>query len=474
MDAVTWLIILGLVFGFYMAWNIGANDVANAIGTSVGAKTLSLKQAVILAAIFEFCGAFFFGGHVTETLQRGIVSPNIFSNDPMLFVFGMLAALLATGIWLQIASFFGWPVSTTHAIVGAIVGFGIAAGHWHSVQWEQVGFIASSWVISPILAGIIAYFTFSFVQRSVLFAPRPAEAAKRIIPYFVWIVLVILVLAMIYNGLKNWVHAGLFYSFLISAIIGLIGAFFMRHLIHKKRGENTPAASIQSKHLPENVIFLSKAVKHLQRVSLASEGSFQEEASKVLRGAERLKKEAQVQLNSDGDSTNYSHVERLFMKLQILSACFIAFSHGANDVANAVGPLAAIFSVLKDGISASFGSTPWHILAFGGIGIVIGLATWGWRVIETIGRKITVLTPTRGFCAEFGAACTILLASRLGMPVSTTHSLVGALLGVGFARGLSALNLRTLRDIVLSWIITIPISAVLSLSIYLGLKSLFH
>lgn len=474
MEPVTWLIILALAFGFYMAWNIGANDVANAIGTSVGAKTLSLRQAVILAAVFEFSGAFFFGGHVTETLQRGIVSPSIFSSDPMLFVYGMLAALLATGIWLQIASFFGWPVSTTHAIVGAIVGFGAASGNWLSVKWATVGFIASSWVLSPILSGIIAYFTFSFIQRSVLFAPRPAEAARRIIPYFVFIVLTIVVLAIIYNALKHFVHAGPWFSLGLAMALAFIGAIVMHRLMMRNGRIEVTGASIQSKHLPENVIFLSKAVKHLQRVSLASEGSFQEEAKQVLRGAEKLKRSAQKQLGSEADATNYSDVERLFMKLQILSACFIAFSHGANDVANAVGPLAAIFSVLRNGISASFGTTPWHILAFGGVGIVIGLATWGWRVIETIGRKITVLTPTRGFCAEFGAASTILLASRLGLPVSTTHSLVGALLGVGFARGLSALNMRTLRDIVLSWIITIPISAALSFAIYLGLKSLFH
>jgi phosphate/sulfate permease len=474
MDPMTWLVILGLAFGFYMAWNIGANDVANAIGTSVGAKTLTLKQAVILAAIFEFCGAFFFGGHVTATLQSGIVSPNIFSSDPMLFVYGMLAALLATGIWLQIASFFGWPVSTTHAIVGAIVGFGGAAGHWGSVHWATVGFIASSWVLSPIISGVIAYFVFSFVQRNVLFAPRPAEAARQVIPYFVFLVLVILTLAMIYNGLKHWIHAGFPTAATVSGAIALIGALGMHHFLFRKKTVEASRASIQYKHLPENVIFLSKAVKHLQRVSLASEGLFQEQASQILRSTEKLKKEAQEQLNADANSTNYSDVERLFMKLQILSACFIAFSHGANDVANAVGPLAAIFSVLRDGITASFGTTPWHILAFGGVGIVVGLATWGWRVIETIGKKITVLTPTRGFCAEFGAASTILFASRLGLPVSTTHSLVGALLGVGFARGLSALNMRTLRDIVLSWVITIPVSALLSFAIYLGLKSLFH
>lgn len=475
MDLTTLIIIFSLGCGFYTAWNIGANDVANAVGTSVGSKALTLKQAVILAAIFEFCGAFFFGGHVTSTLQKGIISPTLFSNEPTLFMLGMLAALLGTGIWLQVASFFGWPVSTTHAIVGAILGFAVLSGFGAHIQWYYVGFIATSWVISPILSGIISYFTFSFIQKTILFSVRPAETAKKIIPYFVWIVICILMLAIIGTGLRQWAHFPWIYSWILAVLIASIGTLASRVIMAKIAPTSCQIAlTTHSKYLPENTAFLSKAVKHLQRVSISSEGKFHDEIQTALRQVEKLKVRAQEELHRESDITTYPTVERLFMLLQILSACFIAFSHGANDVANAVGPLAAIFSVIKNGITDSFGSTPWYILGFGGVGIVVGLATWGWRVIETIGKKITVLTPTRGFCAEFGTAATILLASRFGMPVSTTHSLVGAILGVGFARGLSALNLKVLRDIALSWIITIPVSAILSMSVYLALKYLFY
>lgn len=465
--------ILALIFGFYMAWNIGANDVANAIGTSVGSKALRLKQAVILAAIFEFCGAFFFGGNVMQTLQKGIIPPSAFPADPNIFIIGMLSALFATGIWLQIASACGWPVSTTHAIVGAIIGFGLAAGKWLLIDWGHIAFIASSWIISPVLAGIIAYYTFGFVQRAVLFAARPSRAAKRIVPWFVALVVFILVLAIGSNSLKKFPSFSFYELAFICLFIGLIGGAVANYLIKHRFEDSLPKYELSTKRTPEHLISLNKSIKHLQRVSLTSSGPFQKKVRLALTQTRELSKEAQNELCLEKTTSQYSGVEKIFALLQILSASLIAFSHGANDVANAVGPLAAIFTSLKTPFAMGFGSENWHILGFGGVGIVVGLSMWGWRVIDTIGRKITVLTPTRGFCAEFAAAATILLASKLGLPVSTTHSLVGALLGVGFARGLSAINLKTVRDIVLSWVITIPCSALLSVGIFLGLRALF-
>lgn len=473
MEITSLLIILALCFGFYMAWNIGANDVANAIGTSVGSGALRLKQAVILAAIFEFSGAFFFGGNVMETLQKGIIAPSAFPGDPTLFVLGMLAALFATGIWLQVASAFGWPVSTTHAIVGSILGFGIAAGKWHLIDWGHVAFIASSWIVSPVLAGIIAYFTFGFVQKTVLFAARPSRAAKRIVPWFVAVVLFILSLAILSTGLKRIIHLSFYELAFLAAVVGVLGASIVNHLIKYKFKPSEAGFETPIKRTPEHLIALNKSIKHLQRISLSSGGPFKERVREALDKTRALSKEAQKDLSLEKTTSQYTGVEKIFALLQVLSAALIAFSHGANDVANAVGPLAAIFSILNQGTAHVFGSANWHILGFGGLGIVVGLSMWGWRVIDTIGKKITALTPTRGFCAEFAAAATILLASKLGLPVSTTHSLVGALLGVGFARGLSAINLKTVRDIVLSWIITIPLSALLSMLIYLSLKALF-
>ena len=466
MDTTLVLLILALVFGFYMAWNIGANDVANAMGTSVGSKALTLRNAVIVAAILEFSGAFLAGGRVSETLQKGIVDPFLYQAEPMLFVYGMLAALLATGIWLQIASFFGWPVSTTHAIVGSILGFGLVSKGIHAIDWKNVTFIATGWIASPILAGILSYFIFSVLQRTVLFAAKPLDAAIKKTPIFVFFIIFILCLAVIFDGLKSLdLHLSFLVACLIAAISGLIASFVSKLLLVKfapKKGKeiNAPLST------PKNALMLSKAMKHLQRVSLNSSGEFQKKTRELFDKTKVLYSEARQTVESTQTKNQYVQLEKIFASLQILSACFVAFAHGSNDVANAVGPLTAVLMFLKTGMLNTVQTTHPIILAFGGLGIVIGLATWGWRVIETIGKKITELTPTRGFSAEFGAATTIMIASKLGMPVSTTQSLVGALLGVGFARGMKAINLKMIRSIVISWIVTIPISCLFCIIIY--------
>jgi phosphate/sulfate permease len=474
MDLHFLLFSLAIVFGFYMAFMIGANDVANAMGTSVGSKALTLKKAVFIAAILEFSGAFLVGSHVTETLQQGIVQSSLFQTDPLQFVYGMLAALLATGIWLQVASYFGWPVSTTHAIVGAIVGFGIAFGGIHAIFWKHVFYIATSWIISPIFSGILSYLIFSVLQKSILFTLRPIKATQKIAPIFIFFVLFVLFLAILFDGLKSLkLHINWEFSILIAALIGLSGFFISKPLI-KKRIKHLEKKIPQAEQNPQSAMFLRKAVKHLQRVSIHAKGDLREETKEVLKKTKELYHATKGKTNIVTSPDQYSLVEKIFSYLQILSACFVAFAHGANDVANAVGPMAAVVVYLKTGTLeiAKIGVPLW-ILAFGGLGIVVGLSIWGWRVIETIGKKITELTPTRGFCAEFGAALTILIASKLGMPVSTTQTLVGSLLGVGLARGFSALNLKTIRDILISWIITIPISCILSILIFFLLRSFF-
>jgi phosphate/sulfate permease len=431
---------LAVAFGFYMAWNIGANDVANAMGTSVGSGALTLKRAVIVAGVLEFAGAFLVGSHVANTVRKGIVNPEIFMGDPIVFVLGMLAALLAAGAWLQIASYCGWPVSTTHSIVGAIVGFGLLVGGAQAVNWGKVISIAASWVISPLISATISFFIFMLLRKKIFRSATPVAAAKRLTPVLVFFVFAILTLVMVFKGLKNLhLHLSFFQALIAATAVGFLAAVLSIFWVSRlKLSEN----SINLNHTKNPADIKAMGVPHSRNT--------------VGRGKNK-----------------YQDVEKIFVYLQILSACFVAFAHGANDVANAIGPLAAVVSVIKTGVVGLKASVPLWALVLGGIGIVFGLATWGWRVIETVGKKITELTPSRGFSAEFGAAVTIVVASRLGLPISTTHTLVGAVMGVGLARGIEALNLNAIRDIVLSWLITIPAGAIFTIGIYYFLTLFF-
>ncbi len=472
------ILILAVIFGLYMAWGIGANDVANAMGTSVGSGALTLRSAVIVAAIVEFSGAFLAGTHVSETVRKGIVDPVIFAGDGLSFMLGMLAALLAAGVWLQFASWKGWPVSTTHSIVGAVVGFGAAYGGISAVHWDKVGTIAASWVISPLLSGLISSFIFRFLLRRIFYNRRPFRAAKKLAPYIVFVVFAILSLTMVFKGLKN-LHLDLNLpdAFMVASAVGLIASLICVWLVSRIPEVAEDEAQDDDERVtdPATVRALEKASKHLERVQLAVPGRMKAEVSDTIDEVRQLRFELQRRYEFHTNTAEYQKVEKLFVYLQILSACFVAFAQGANDVANAIGPMSAVISVaLAGGESiAAEAPVPLWVLALGGIGIVIGLATWGWRVMETIGRKITQLTPTRGFCALFGAATTIILATKLGLPISTTHTLVGAVLGVGLARGISAVNLYTVRDIFLAWIVTIPAGAFLAIAFFYGLRLLF-
>ncbi|MHC5024163.1 MAG: inorganic phosphate transporter [Planctomycetota bacterium] len=474
------ILVLAIVFGFYMAWGIGANDVANAMGTSVGSGALTLKRAVILAAILEFGGAYFVGTHVSETVRKGIIDPSLFSNDAMSFMLGMLAALLAAAVWLQVASYFGWPVSTTHSIVGAVVGFGAVYGGISAVHWDKVGMIVASWVVSPLLSGVISYFIFRFLLRQIFYAPHPVRAAKRLAPYIVFLVFSILTLTMVFKGLKNLkLDLGFPAAVGIAAGVGLAAALISTRLVARIREEEPPAEAEPEAPPTANgeqlLRSLEKATKHLRRVEATAPTHLRQEVAGLLEEVDRLHHESRRKYEFQTDSREYKQVERLFVYLQILSACFVAFAHGANDVANSIGPASAVISVARAGgeTVAAKAPVPAWLLAIGGLGIVLGLATWGWRVMETIGRRITLLSPTRGFSAEFGAATTIVVASKLGLPISTTHTLVGAVLGVGLARGISALNLNTIRDIFLSWIVTIPAGAGLAVVFFYTLRMFF-
>ena len=470
------IIALAIIFGLYMAWGIGANDVANAMGTSVGSGALTLRHAVIIAAILEFSGAFLAGSHVSETVRKGIIDPAIFTGDGLSFMLGMLSALLAAGVWLQIASWKGWPVSTTHSIVGSVVGFGAVYGGINAVHWDKVSMIAASWIVSPLLSATISYFIFTFILRAIFYDARPLRSAKKIAPYLVFVVITMLSLTMAFKGLKNLnLDLSLPAAFAVASCVGLVAAIISIWLISKIKTEENSDDNEERLTDPNVVKSLEKAVKHLEKVHLTAPGHMRADISDTLDEVRRLRWESQRRYEFHTNSTEYQQVEKLFVYLQILSACFVAFAHGANDVANAIGPMSAVLSVAMAGGQsiAANAPVPLWVLALGGAGITVGLATWGWRVMETIGRKITQLTPTRGFSAEFGAATTIVIATKLGLPISTTHTLVGAVLGVGLARGIGAVNMGTIRDVVISWVITIPAGAVLAIMFFYTLRLFF-
>lgn len=470
----TWLLFgLVLISGLYMAWAIGAQDVANAMGTSVGSGALTLKRAVIIAAVLEFSGAYFFGSHVSETVQKGIVDPNIFINNPRNLVYGMLASLLSAGTWLQIASYFYLPVSTTHTIVGALVGFGAIVGGIEAVKWENVGFIVSSWVISPLAGGIIGHYLFTLLRNKIFYTYNPVLAAKKLTPILVFFVISILAFMLVFDGLRN-IQLELSFTggLIISLASGAISSIIAYLLV--QRVQFTPQnAKARPEYGPEISYSLARAKKHLSKVQSAAIGELNYHVTHLLEEIDNITDTHLQSIEREVTPSEYTYVEKIFGYLQILSASLMAFAHGANDVANAIGPLAAAIGVLTTGAILSETPIPNWALALGGAGIVIGLATWGWRVIETIGKKITELTPTRGFAAEFGAATTVLIASRLGMPVSTTHTLVGAVIGVGLARGIEALNLGMTRDIIISWIVTVPAGATLAVGFFYCIQLIF-
>jgi phosphate/sulfate permease len=471
----TIIIVLALIFGFYMAWSIGANDVANAMGTSVGSGALTLKKAIIIASVLEFSGAFLVGSHVSETIRKGIVDTSIFIGHADIFVYGMLAALLTAAVWLQVASYFGWPVSTTHSIVGSILGFGILVGGVKAIHWGKIISISLSWVISPVLSATIAFILFNILRYKIYYQPDPLKATKKVAPYLIFSVFFVLTLVLLFKGLKN-LHLSMsfFQASLIAVGVGIISAIVGKYLLRNIKDEYEEKTESSEEWPGARLKFnLYRAQMRLETASRLANGELKEKLSSVLHSVKEIGTGLYLDENVNLQRRDVQGVERIFAYLQILSAAFVAFAHGANDVANAVGPLAAIITVLKTGLVSLKAPVPPWTLMLGGIGIVIGLATWGWRVMLTIGKKITELTPSRGFSAEFSAAITILLASKLGLPISTTHTLVGAVLGVGMARGFTTLDMRVIRNIAISWIITIPVGAVGVVIIYHILRFLF-
>jgi inorganic phosphate transporter, PiT family len=401
--------LMAIGFGIYMAWTIGANDVANAMATSVGSGSISHKKAVIIAGVFNFSGAVLAGGTVTDTVRKGIVNTNLFEQEPTLLIIGMVSTLLAAAIWLHVATFFAMPVSTTHSIVGAIVGFGLLVYGLEAVNWGKVAQIIMSWVISPLGGGLLSYILFKFIRKTMLNAKNPGKATMFWAPLFGALTVGIIAISMIWKGLKNFhLQFSALQMFGIAFIAGTIGYIIIAMIIRSKKNE---------------------------------------------------------------DWNDIKNVEKIFMVLQLITACYVAFAHGSNDVANAIGPMAAVISTIEHGVVAAKVPVPFWILLFGGIGILLGLATYGYRVMATVGSDITEITPSRGFAAQFSAATVVLLCSKMGLPISTTHTLVGGVLGIGFAQGFDSLNTRVVRTIILSWLLTLPIAAILTMIIFFIIRT---
>ena len=410
LDPFIILVIAGLL-GFFAAWGIGANDVANAMGTSVGSKALTLKQAVLIAAIFEFLGAYLAGGEVTSTIRKGIVNPVVYQDNVDIFIVGMMATLLATGSWLLIASKNGWPVSTTHSIVGAIVGFVMITKGSSYVSWDKIVDILYSWVSSPLISAVLAFIIFRSVQKFILESKNKSRSAIRLIPVYVFLVMVVIALVTAKKGL---VHLGFDWSddFILQISLGLAA-------------------------LVSGLAFIY------------------------------LRQQAQ-------NLTDVSGIEVAFSLLMVFAACAMAFAHGSNDVANAIGPLAAIVSVVNsNGIISTQAAVGSWVLLLGGAGIVFGLATYGHKVIKTVGEKITKLTPSFGFSANLATASTVVFASFLGFPVSTTHTLIGGVIGVGLANDYRKIDFKQIGAIFISWVVTVPVGALLTILYYVLLRVVF-
>lgn len=412
----TAMMILAVIFGFYMTWGIGANDLANAMGTSVGAGAVSVKQAIIIAMIFEFLGAVLAGGHVTKTIRQGIIDPSSIVSTPEILIYGMLASLLAAAVWLMIASAKGWPVSTTHSIIGALIGFAIVGISPDAVKWSTVGSVVMSWIVSPVVGGTISFLLVMSTRKLIFNTDTPLKNAKKYAPIYIFMGGFFISLITLFKGLSHLnLNLTTFESFAVATGFGLLTAGIDWLFVRKIKDD--PNAN---------------------------------------------------------KSFSYASVEKVFTPMMLFTACSMAFAHGSNDVANGIGPLAAVYSIISSGGDVMQTSPlPLWILLLGGTGIVIGLITLGYRVMLTVGKKITELTPSRGFCAELAAAMTVVIASRTGLPVSTTHILVGSVLGVGLARGIGALDLRVILNIIVSWLVTLPAGAVMAMLFFFTLKGIF-
>ena len=403
-----YFLIIAYICGFYMAWNIGANDVANSMASAVGAKAITIRQAIFIAGILNVVGAVFIGSHVTNTIRKGIVSTDILA-DPHVALIGALSALLAAALWVSFATWKSLPVSTTHSIVGAMIGFGIMAGGFSVINWAKLAAVVMSWIISPVFSLTISFLMFKMIVKLILIKKDAFARALRLSPVFIGLAAFVVILSFLFKtplgktlSIDAW--TALLVALVLGGLVGYVGQAALRRFTDSE----------------------------------------------------------------DDDGT-----ELVFRKIQIGTSCYVALAQGANDVANAIGPLALIYFLVTTGSVGAKVPVPVWLLLFGGVGIACGIGMAGHRVMETIGTKITTLTNTRGFAVDFAAASTVLIASKLGLPVSTTHAAVGGVLGVGLAGGIEAVNFRIVFQIMIYWVLTVPVAAVTSIIIFKILQLFF-
>lgn len=415
MDYLIYLLFAALILCFLMTWGVGANDLANVMSTTMGSKAVTVRQAMLIAIIFEFAGAFLGGEGVTETMRDGIINTSQLSNEPLILIEGMLCVLFACTIWMNLASYLGVPVSITNALVGSMVGFGTIVLGPDAIHWNQVARIAIGWVSSPLISGITAYALFISIQQTIFVKSNPLTKAKLYIPIYLFLIGFILSFITVFKGLNHFdIHLNLKQDLAVtlatSIIITILGMIFI-------------------KRIPEY---------------------------HKIRRRER-----------------FIQVEKYFAVLMAMTACAMAFAHGSNDVALAVGPLSIVHSlVMHSNQIFDADNYPSWIILLGCVGVVTGFLMYGRKVIETVGSSITALTPSRAFAATLSAATTVVVATSTGIPVSATQTLVGAVLGVGLARGIGALNLIVIRNIFMSWVLTLPAASMLTILSYKLLHAL--
>lgn len=497
----TWIMVLSIFAGFFVSYGIGANDVANAFATSVGAKSLTLRQACLIASVFEFCGAFLMGSHVTDTVRKKIVDNNAYTDDPSLLMLGMFCALLMTGFWLLFATKFGLPVSTTHSIIGAIIGFALASKGESAVYWGEFTKVVLSWIISPALAAAMGFVLFMIIKFGVLERDDPIKWGMRIWPFFMFVFMWINVFFIIYKGtpqlgLKNTpLDLALGVTFAIAGGSTIITYAATYHYFLKKMKEieaEDIAAAEKARDLEMDAeiqagaanVFSPAPAAGVRPVPVPAEASTEPEFESNEAATEpkpaisrfksflaydpddAIKDDEAVQKVHDNAKVYSRPVEHMFTYLQIGTACFDSFAHGANDVANAIGPLAAVYAIWSTNKASKKADVELWQLAIGGVGIIAGLATLGYHIIEAIGVKLCKITPSRGFAIELGSAATVVTAARLAIPVSTTHCQVGATTGVALAEGRNGINWMLFVKVICSWLVTCVISGTLTAALF--------
>jgi len=486
----TWIFVSGIIFTFYNAWGGGANDCANSFATAVGSKTLTLKQAVFVATIFEFCGAVLMGSHVTDAVRKNIVSEDLFTDNPGALMFGMLCANLASALWLTFATYVKWPVSTTHSIIGAIIGFSLAYGGADGINWNKVGLIVASWFASPLIAGVFSLITFTIVKKYVFDTVNPYERTARIFPVLTFITFFINTLFIIYKGSPQLdldempIGDSIGISFGFATGTGLIAWFFYVPYA-KRKVERANRPEIELGEIGEveddrrtgsytNAIAIENTVTESSTDEQeGSRDSIESVDSDTIEYHQNRVKELQKEKNNSLIEKLHENAYKIDEKsdqlcswLQIFTSCFSSFAHGSNDVANAVAPLATIFSIYQYNEVMEETEVPIWVLVLGGAGIVLGLATWGYKIIDRIGRELTKVSPSRGFIIELSAAITVIIASRTELPVSTTHCQVGSVVGCGLSGGKQNVQWKLLKGILWSWFITVPVTGFLSAALF--------